>query len=89
MANWVAGGRPIGFASRHEVLAALPDGGIAHWSVAFDLPGEPGRRLEMDGILVVRLGPDGRCMEHREWYATREVPAGPLSDDRALEPDAG
>lgn len=74
VATWVGGGRPVGFASAHETLAELPDGGIAHWSVGFDLPEEPGRRLEMDGILLVRLGPDGRCVEHREWYATREVP---------------
>jgi len=30
--------------------------------------------LEMDGILVVRFAADGRCVEHREWYATGEVP---------------
>jgi ketosteroid isomerase-like protein len=77
VANWVRGGRPISFASRFEVLAQLPDGGIAHWWVGFDLPQAPGRRLEMDGILVIQLGTDGRCVEHREWYASREVPAGP------------
>jgi ketosteroid isomerase-like protein len=77
VANWVSGGQPLAFASRHETLAELPDGVIAHWWVGFDLPESPGRRLEMDGILVVRFGADGRCVEHREWYATRELPAAP------------
>lgn len=89
VANWVSGGRPLAFESRFEVLAQLPDGGIAHWWVGFDLREEPGRRLEMDGILLIRLGPDGRCLEHREWYASRERPAEQQGRETARHPTGG
>jgi uncharacterized protein (TIGR02246 family) len=73
VANWIADGPPASLEHRAEVLAVQGDTGVAHWWVrqvarAADQP------LEMDGILVLRFDPDGRCVEHREWYASRSHP---------------
>ncbi len=57
----------------HQPLAVTGDRGVAHWRVSF-LPGDAPTRVELDGVLVLRFDPEGRCTEHREWYARREVP---------------
>jgi len=56
-----------------EVLAIEGDRGIAHWSVKATDPAT-GVRSEMDGVLLLTFAPDGRCREHREWFARRELP---------------
>lgn len=59
----------------YEILAVDGDTGIAHWSVRARVQGETVRG-EWDGILLITFAPDGRCREHREWLARRELPAG-------------
>jgi uncharacterized protein (TIGR02246 family) len=59
-----------------EVLAFARDGeGLARWRTSFvRIPSAV--RVELDGILLVRLVEDGRCAEFREWWHRREgVPA--------------
>jgi len=48
--------------------------GVAHWNVRTRIPGEE-TGIEMDGILLITFAPDGRCRDHREWYAKRDLPA--------------
>ena len=52
-----------------ELIAVDGDTAIAHWNVRTRDEGDPVTR-EWDGILVLRFAPDGRCAEHREWFAT-------------------
>ena len=73
--RWVDGGAPTAFTYRYEPLAVLANGGVVHWSVGFAHPSQPETRVELDGILVLTFDDEGRCTDHREWYATREVPA--------------
>jgi hypothetical protein len=58
-----------------EVLALDADVGIAHWNVRATDP-STGARSEMDGVLVLTFAPDGRCREHREWFARRALRRG-------------
>jgi uncharacterized protein (TIGR02246 family) len=73
--RWVDGGAPTTFTYRCEPLAVLEDGGVAHWSVGFAHPSQAETRVELDGILVLTFDDEGRCTQHREWYATRRVRA--------------
>ena len=57
-----------------EPLAVTGDVGVGHWSVSFVSAAAPDVRTELDGILVLRFGDDGRCREHREWYMRRDLP---------------
>jgi uncharacterized protein (TIGR02246 family) len=54
-----------------EVLAVDGDVVVAHWHVRARNAGGPAVR-EWDGLLLLRFAADGRCAEHREWYAARE-----------------
>ena len=56
----------------YEPLAVTGDVGIAHWNLSAASPGAPGR-AEFDGILLIRFASDGRCLEHREWFAHRRL----------------
>jgi uncharacterized protein (TIGR02246 family) len=58
-----------------EVLAVDGDVVVAHWHVRARTEGEASVR-EWDGLLLLRFASDGRCAEHREWYAVREIPSG-------------
>jgi hypothetical protein len=58
----------------HQPLALTGDVGVAHWSVSFITRADEPTLVEMDGVLVLRFDPDGRCREHREWYVRRERP---------------
>jgi len=58
-----------------EVVAVDGDVAVAHWRVQARFDGAL-QRTEMDGVLLLRFAPDGRCSEHREWYVTRELPPG-------------
>lgn len=74
VANWVAdpqGQRDVHF--EYEPLAINSDVGIAHWKVSFETRSTPDRRTEVDGILVLRFNRQMECVEHREWFSTREV----------------
>jgi len=55
------------------VLAIDGDLVVAHWNVKATDP-SAGTRSEMDGVLLLRFTPDGRCRDHREWFARRERP---------------
>jgi uncharacterized protein (TIGR02246 family) len=56
-----------------EVLAIDGDRVVAHWNVKATDPAT-GVRSELDGVLLLTFVPDGRCREHREWFARREIP---------------
>lgn len=58
-----------------EIVTVDGDLAVAHWRVRARFGGAA-QRTEMDGLLLLRFTPDGRCREHREWYVTRELPAG-------------
>ena len=57
----------------YDPLAVEDDLGVAHWTVTYSPGADPDRRVEMDGILVIRFDGEGRYVDHREWYATRET----------------
>jgi hypothetical protein len=73
VANWVAGAPQPDLRWAYEVLAASGRTGIAHFAVSWSV--DDTRRVELDGILQLRFDGQGRCLEHREWYAEREVPS--------------
>jgi ketosteroid isomerase-like protein len=49
------------------MLATNGDTGICHWHCEFDLE-STGGHLEIDGIFVFDLLPDGRCQKFQEWW---------------------
>lgn len=59
-----------------DMLATNGDTGICHWYCQFDLESSGGH-LEIDGIFVFDLLPDGRCQTFQEWW-----------HDRLTEPDS-
>ena len=66
--RWLEGGAPDELIAHHEILAVDGDTAVVHWQVSL----HTGSAItEMDGVLVLRFAPDGRCREHREWYAER------------------
>ena len=70
-----------------EILAAGPAEGVAHWWASFVRPSER-KRLELDGICVVVLNPEGRCTRFREWWHRREtmLPSGRNATARPVRP---
>ena len=57
----------------HEPLAVTQDGrGISWWTVTYAVAAS-GQRLQDEGIFLVTLGDDGRCIEFREWWNEREI----------------
>lgn len=73
VANWVSGQPQPDLRWSYDVLAAPGPTGVAHFAVSWAAGG--GGRAEMDGVLLLRFDEEGRCVEHREWYAVREVPS--------------
>ncbi len=71
--------REVRFA--HDAVAVEGNVGVAHWHVTFR-PADADSRVEMDGVLVLRFDDDGRCTDHREWYARREAPAAREGGER-------
>lgn len=80
----------------YEVLAETETGGIAHWTVTYQVaseelfqiwakstgtglpdrkPGDPLPRMELDGVLVAHLAPDGLAEEVRIWWHSRAFSA--------------
>jgi hypothetical protein len=55
-----------------EVLAVEGDVVIVHWNVRAR-SGEDAVLHQWDGILLLRFAVDGRCAEHREWFAMRDL----------------
>ena len=55
-----------------EPLAVVGNTGLAHWRLRARNRGAAARK-EWDGILLLRFDDDGRCVEHREWYASRDL----------------
>jgi len=71
--NWVAdpeGQKDVSY--NFEALATNGDIGIAHWHVAYKSKSQEMKRIQLDGILVLRFNASLECVEHREWYATEE-----------------
>ena len=71
VANWISDPQgQLDVTYKFEALATAGDLGIAHWHVQFETASEPGRRTELDGILVLKFNAALECIEHREWYAS-------------------
>jgi SnoaL-like domain len=59
-----------GITFTHELIAAMDDGGVAHWHGSYSRASDD-VLVELDGILLVTLDEDGRCREFREWSLRR------------------
>jgi SnoaL-like protein len=69
VAAWVGGPQEeVEYA--YEPLAVEGELAIAHWRVVSRRDGAK-ERDEYDGILAITFAPDGRCVEHREWFSHR------------------
>jgi ketosteroid isomerase-like protein len=66
--RWIEGPHQ-GVTSHHEVIALAGDTAVIHWSVSFR--DRSAVTTNMDGVFIVRFDEQGRCREHREWYAER------------------
>jgi hypothetical protein len=74
VANWIANpGKQAEVVYRFEALATQDDLGIAHWNVRFRKASGRRTRYEIDGILVLRFNSALECVEHREWFSSREI----------------
>jgi uncharacterized protein (TIGR02246 family) len=51
----------------HEVLAVTTDAGIARWWASFVIVPQ-GLQTKLDGIFLISLAADGRCLSLREWW---------------------
>jgi hypothetical protein len=56
----------------YEVLVVTEEIGIARWIASSRHAGHS-RISRYDGIFAIRLGPDSRCTEFREWWNTLET----------------
>ncbi|MCI0402544.1 MAG: nuclear transport factor 2 family protein [Acidobacteria bacterium] len=55
----------------YELLAVTSNTGIAHWRPSFRMIGS-GKRVQLDGIMVITLDGTGRCLMFREWWHKAE-----------------
>jgi hypothetical protein len=62
--------RDITFSSSRLAIAGVV--AIAHWRAAFTRI-ETGKRVELDGIFLLRFDETGLCTELREWWHLREL----------------
>jgi SnoaL-like domain len=51
----------------YEILAVTPDHGIARWWASFVIV-PPGLQTKLDGIFLISLDENGRCVSLREWW---------------------
>ncbi len=51
----------------YEVVAVTADVGIARWWASFVIV-PPGWQTRLDGIFLISLDADGRCLSLREWW---------------------
>jgi uncharacterized protein (TIGR02246 family) len=51
----------------YEVLAITAEIGIARWWASFVII-PPGLQTRLDGIFLISLDADGRCLSLREWW---------------------
>jgi ketosteroid isomerase-like protein len=64
---------------RHEVLSVDGSRGVARWQTSLTRTAT-GRRVRIDGILLVEMTDDGLCREFREWWHSDEaLPPPPVS----------
>lgn len=61
--------RDVDFGAR--LLYVQAQLGAAHWSCAFTRVGT-GKRVHLDGVLVVQFGDGGRALSFREWWHSDE-----------------
>jgi hypothetical protein len=54
-----------------EVIAVKDDVGVAHWNAKFTTA-STGERVELDGIFVLRFGPQNLVSELKEWWVLRQ-----------------
>jgi hypothetical protein len=62
---------------RYEILAIANENGIAHWRASFNRHPE-GTRVNLDGIFVITLNAERKCMILREWWQRKQVGPGPI-----------
>jgi len=54
----------------YDILTVNNDLGIAHWKASFmKLPSN--KKVELDGIFVIKLDNDGLCKEFRQWWVVK------------------
>jgi hypothetical protein len=51
----------------YEILAMTPEQGIARWWASFVIV-PPGLNTKLDGIFLISLDENGRCLSLREWW---------------------
>jgi uncharacterized protein (TIGR02246 family) len=51
----------------YEVIAVTAENGVARWWASF-LIVPPGLETKLDGIFVISLNAEGRCLSLREWW---------------------
>lgn len=61
---------------RYEILAIANENGIAHWRASFTRHPE-GTRVNLDGIFLITLNAERKCMTLREWWQRKQVGPGP------------
>ncbi|MGE0410151.1 MAG: nuclear transport factor 2 family protein [Amphiplicatus sp.] len=61
--------REIEFGAR--ILYVEAQLGAAHWSCAFTRP-KTGKRVHLDGVLVVQFNDAGKALSFREWWHSDE-----------------
>jgi ketosteroid isomerase-like protein len=69
VSRWIANAQ-ADVRSQFEVVAVAGRAAVIHWHVAFG-------QTELDGVLIVRFDAEGRCCDHREWYAEKIVTPTP------------
>jgi uncharacterized protein (TIGR02246 family) len=57
----------------YEVIAVTAENGVARWWASFVIE-PPGLETKLDGIFVVSLNSDGRCLHLREWWHKLQYP---------------
>ena len=72
---WISGGVQPELRLEHRPLAFSGATGVAHWAASF-VTEDGGARVDLDGLILLEFDQDGRCRDHREWFAERIVEAG-------------
>ena len=57
----------------YDILSVDGNQGIAHWSASF-IRRQPQTRIELDGIFVINLNPENKCINFREWWQSKKSP---------------
>ena len=72
--GWLASPPPDEMRYSCSPIAISEDTGVAHWNVVHHSTSKPDHFIEIDGILVIKFDAHWQCIEHKEWFLTREIP---------------